>query len=80
MICHTVFVKNKYHIYFCVELNRLEEKATNMESENKVLRQQAVAISPTAKSLAAYPKSPFQVCQVPSYYRHSVHLYLLSLQ
>jgi myosin-5 len=32
-----------------------------MESENKVLRQQAVAISPTAKSLAAYPKSPFQL-------------------
>ncbi|VAH61307.1 unnamed protein product [Triticum turgidum subsp. durum] len=40
---------------------RLEEKATNMESENKVLRQQAVAISPTAKALAAYPKSPFQL-------------------
>ncbi|TVU34255.1 hypothetical protein EJB05_16086, partial [Eragrostis curvula] len=40
-------------------VQRLEEKATNMESENKVLRQQAVAISPTAKSLAAYPKSPF---------------------
>jgi hypothetical protein len=35
-----------------------------MESENKVLRQQAVAISPTAKALAAYPKSPFQVCHV----------------
>uniref|UniRef100_A0A0D3FMK2 Myosin motor domain-containing protein n=1 Tax=Oryza barthii TaxID=65489 RepID=A0A0D3FMK2_9ORYZ len=42
-------------------VQRLEEKATNMESENKVLRQQAVAISPTAKSLAAYPKSPFQL-------------------
>ncbi|ONM40812.1 myosin1 [Zea mays] len=42
-------------------VHRLEEKATNMESENKVLRQQAVAISPTSKSLAAYPKSPFQL-------------------
>jgi hypothetical protein len=49
-----------------------------MESENKVLRQQAVAISPTSKSLAAYPKSPFQVCQVPAYYRHSVHLFRCS--
>jgi hypothetical protein len=39
-----------------------------MESENKVLRQQAVAISPTAKSLAAYPKSPFQVCHAPEAY------------
>ncbi|KAL5198356.1 hypothetical protein ABZP36_001868 [Zizania latifolia] len=42
-------------------VQRLLEKATNMESENKVLRQQAVAISPTVKSLVAYPKSPLQL-------------------
>ncbi|KAG2589584.1 hypothetical protein PVAP13_5NG372100 [Panicum virgatum] len=42
-------------------VQRLVEKMTNKESENHVLRQQALAISPAAKSLAAYPKSPFQL-------------------
>ncbi|KAL5728695.1 hypothetical protein ACHQM5_001747 [Ranunculus cassubicifolius] len=38
-------------------LQRLEEKLSNLESENQVLRQQALAISPTAKTLALRPKS-----------------------
>ncbi|XP_039117225.1 myosin-17-like isoform X2 [Dioscorea cayenensis subsp. rotundata] len=36
---------------------RLEEKISNLESENQVLRQQALAISPTARALSARPKS-----------------------
>jgi hypothetical protein len=44
------------------------KRATNMESENKVLRQQAVAISPAAKSLATYPKSLFMVRHAPEAY------------
>lgn len=36
---------------------RLEEKQSNLESENQVLRQQALAISPTSKSLAARQKT-----------------------
>ncbi|CAI0473412.1 unnamed protein product [Linum tenue] len=35
----------------------LEEKVSNLESENQVLRQQALAISPTAKALALRPKT-----------------------
>ncbi|XP_072950421.1 myosin-17-like [Typha angustifolia] len=38
-------------------VQRLEEKASNLESENQVLRQQAVAISPTAKSLAVHHRT-----------------------
>ncbi|PIA27770.1 hypothetical protein AQUCO_07600141v1 [Aquilegia coerulea] len=38
-------------------LQRLEEKLSNLESENQVLRQQALAISPTGKALALRPKS-----------------------
>ncbi|KAF9612572.1 hypothetical protein IFM89_002168 [Coptis chinensis] len=38
-------------------LQRLEEKLSNLESENQVLRQQALAISPTGRSLIARPKS-----------------------
>jgi myosin-5 len=36
---------------------RLEDKVSNLESENQVLRQQALAISPTAKALTARPKT-----------------------
>ncbi|KAK1312173.1 hypothetical protein QJS10_CPA07g00336 [Acorus calamus] len=36
---------------------RLEEKLSNLESENQVLRQQALAISPTGKALSARPKT-----------------------
>ncbi|RVW51858.1 Myosin-17 [Vitis vinifera] len=39
-------------------VQRLEEKLSNLESENQVLRQQALAISPTAKALSARPKTP----------------------
>ncbi|GLT49681.1 hypothetical protein SLA2020_232230, partial [Shorea laevis] len=38
-------------------VQRLEEKVSNLESENQVLRQQALAISPTGKALTARPKT-----------------------
>ncbi|KAF2297551.1 hypothetical protein GH714_038681 [Hevea brasiliensis] len=38
-------------------LKRLEEKLSNSESENQVLRQQALTMSPTGKSLSGRPKS-----------------------
>ncbi|KAF6152327.1 hypothetical protein GIB67_005981 [Kingdonia uniflora] len=38
-------------------VQRLEEKLSNIESENQVLRQQALSISPTGKSLAARQRS-----------------------
>ncbi|MBA0569840.1 hypothetical protein Golob_003541 [Gossypium lobatum] len=36
---------------------RLEEKLSNLESENQVLRQQALSMSPTGRALAARPKT-----------------------
>ncbi|KAF5812476.1 putative myosin ATPase [Helianthus annuus] len=36
---------------------RLEEKLLNMESENQVLRQQALTMSPTGKSISARPRT-----------------------
>ncbi|KAJ4953949.1 hypothetical protein NE237_030781 [Protea cynaroides] len=41
-------------------VQRLEEKLSNTESENQVLRQQALAISPTGKALSARQKSTIQ--------------------
>ncbi|KAB5574325.1 hypothetical protein DKX38_001519 [Salix brachista] len=38
-------------------VQRLEDKVSNLESENQVLRQQTLAISPTAKALTARPKT-----------------------
>ncbi|XP_025012248.1 myosin-17 isoform X2 [Ricinus communis] len=38
-------------------VQRLEEKLSNSESENQVLRQQALTMSPTGKSLSARPKT-----------------------
>ncbi|KAJ9183778.1 hypothetical protein P3X46_007589 [Hevea brasiliensis] len=38
-------------------VQRLEEKLSNSESENQVLRQQALTMSPTGKSLSGRPKS-----------------------
>ncbi|KAJ9167994.1 hypothetical protein P3X46_019576 [Hevea brasiliensis] len=38
-------------------VQRLEEKLSNSESENQVLRQQALTISPTGKPLSGRPKS-----------------------
>ncbi|GMY34657.1 myosin-17-like isoform X1 [Fagus crenata] len=38
-------------------VQRLEEKLSNLESENQVLRQQALAISPSGKALSARPKT-----------------------
>lgn len=38
-------------------LQRLEEKLSNVESENQVLRQQALTMSPTGKSLSARPRT-----------------------
>lgn len=36
---------------------RLEEKLSNTESENQVLRQQALTMSPTGKQLSTRPKT-----------------------
>ncbi|KAL7091844.1 hypothetical protein ACP275_12G128400 [Erythranthe tilingii] len=36
---------------------RLEEKLSNLESENQVLRQQALTMSPTGKSISARPRT-----------------------
>ncbi|XP_077248114.1 myosin-11-like [Tasmannia lanceolata] len=41
-------------------LSRLEEKLANIESENKVLRQQAVSMAPNPKFLTARSKSTIQ--------------------
>ncbi|CAL5360325.1 unnamed protein product [Camellia sinensis] len=38
-------------------VQRLEEKLSNMESENQVLRQQALTMSPTGKALSARPRT-----------------------
>ncbi|KAK6941316.1 Myosin, N-terminal, SH3-like [Dillenia turbinata] len=38
-------------------VQRLEEKLSNLESENQVLRQQALTMSPTGKALSARPKT-----------------------
>ncbi|KAG4959195.1 hypothetical protein JHK87_035828 [Glycine soja] len=38
-------------------VQRLEEKISNAESENQVLRQQALAVSPTGKTLSARPRT-----------------------
>ncbi|KAI3772786.1 hypothetical protein L6452_03979 [Arctium lappa] len=38
---------------------RLEEKLSNIESENQVLRQQALIMSPTAKSIPPRPRTTF---------------------
>ncbi|KAJ6842201.1 myosin-17-like [Iris pallida] len=38
-------------------MQRLEEKLSNLESENQVLRQQALAISPTGKALSVRPRT-----------------------
>ncbi|XP_078432138.1 myosin-17-like [Wolffia australiana] len=38
-------------------IQRLEEKLSNLETENQVLRQQALAISPTGRALSARPKT-----------------------
>ncbi|KMT04856.1 hypothetical protein BVRB_7g170250 [Beta vulgaris subsp. vulgaris] len=38
-------------------MQSLQEKVSNLESENQVLRQQALAISPTGKAVATRPKT-----------------------
>lgn len=38
-------------------VQRLEEKLSNLESENQVLRQQALAISPTSRALSVRPRT-----------------------
>ncbi|XP_073003002.1 myosin-17-like isoform X2 [Typha latifolia] len=38
-------------------IERLQEEASNLDSENELLRQQAISPSPTAKSSAARPKA-----------------------
>lgn len=38
-------------------VQRLEEKLSNSESENQVLRQQALAMSPTGKSISSRPRT-----------------------
>ncbi|KAK4774724.1 hypothetical protein SAY86_009659 [Trapa natans] len=44
-------------------VHRLEEKLSNTESENQVLRQQALTMSPTGKPLSARPRAA--ILQVP---------------
>ncbi|RVW23132.1 Myosin-17 [Vitis vinifera] len=48
---------------------RLEEKLSNLESDNQVLHQQALTISATAKALYARPKTPIlqAYCCLPVY-------------
>ncbi|CAH2037137.1 unnamed protein product [Thlaspi arvense] len=38
-------------------VQRFQEKVSNLESENKVIRQQSLALSPTSRALALRPKS-----------------------
>ncbi|PWA76658.1 Dil domain-containing protein [Artemisia annua] len=40
-----------------IYLMRLEEKLSNIESENQVLSQQAMTVSPNGKSLSARPRT-----------------------
>ncbi|XP_015902864.2 myosin-17 [Ziziphus jujuba] len=47
--------KNVYRLQDSAQ--RFEEKLSNLESENQVLRQQALAISPTGKTLSVRPKT-----------------------
>ncbi|RVX03774.1 Myosin-5 [Vitis vinifera] len=51
-----------YVVLLCAQLQdsaqRLEEKLSNLESDNQVLCQQALTISATAKALYARPKTP----------------------
>lgn len=42
---------------FCMKWIRFEEKLSNIESENQVLRQQALAISPTGRALSTRQKT-----------------------
>ncbi|GAB2293322.1 hypothetical protein Dimus_027524 [Dionaea muscipula] len=54
-------------------VQRFEEKVLNLESENQVLRQQSLAISPTVRALSARPKST--IIQV---FPWRIHIYVLS--
>lgn len=45
--------------------NRLEEKLTNIESENKVLRQQALTMAQNNKLLSGRSRSSIQVILKP---------------
>lgn len=47
--------------YFALLTNRLEEKLTNLESENKVLRQQALTMAQNNKLLSGRSRSSIQV-------------------
>lgn len=46
---------------FVLLTNRLEEKLTNIESENKVLRQQALTMAQNNKLLSGRSRSSIQV-------------------
>lgn len=58
-ICFTSLLLMVYVLYydcfFC--FIRLEEKLSNLESENQVLRQQALTMSPTGKAVSARPRT-----------------------
>ena len=59
---------------------RLEDKVSNLESENQVLRQQTLAISPTAKALTARPKTTIiQVKSVCPTFHLDEHLHIVLL-
>lgn len=54
---------------------RLEEKITNLESENQVLRQQAVSMAPN-KFLSGRSRSVVQVILNNEYYMHENNIIL----
>lgn len=58
---------------------RLEEKLSNLESENQVLRQQALTMSPTGKTVSARPRTTIiQVkCWYVWFYYHLYSLFLV---
>ncbi|KAH9763209.1 Myosin-17 [Citrus sinensis] len=55
MQINTLLIVNHHLCFQCG--CKLEEKLCNSESENQVIRQQALAMSPTGKSLSARPKT-----------------------
>lgn len=62
IVLHFPFLKNYLILYVAAEpcKIRLEEKMTNLESENKVFRQQAVSMAPN-KFLSGRSRSIIQV-------------------
>jgi hypothetical protein len=60
--CYATLNLHLIVLVMCILSFRLEEKLSNVESENKVLRQQAVSMAPS-KILSGRSKSNLQVNQ-----------------